>query len=78
MSEVEYIAFFSEEPTDYNEEDIVFSAYSWESFLMETRGYIEAFSHYDYKALEVLAPRELFHILEFSFGIFVLYRRAQQ
>lgn len=77
MSEVEYIAFKSDDPTDYNNENIVFSSDSWEGFIKECQGYIEVFSDLDVRAIEVLGTKDLFDILEEMFNISVNYRRIK-
>lgn len=78
MSEVEYIAFKSDDPTYYNNENIVFSSDSWEGFIKECQSHIEAFSDLDVRAIEVLGTKDLFDILEEMFNISVNYRRINK
>lgn len=78
MSEVEYIAFSSNTQTGYNDENIVFSAYSYEHFIKECRCYIEMYSNFNPLALEMFCTGDLFEILEEMFNISVNYRRLNK
>lgn len=78
MSEVEYIAFYGDDPTGYNDENIVFSAYSYDHFIKECRCYIEMYSNFNPLELEVICTGDVFKILEEMFNVSVNYRRINK